>query len=91
MSIPDFLTFLLGEVNVTVERKTEYREAFAKQRGWTEKVENEDGKEIDNPVTFKEMFNRAVWAFVRGEAEAGQSQLDKEASEATDNFNDLIE
>lgn len=86
----DFYTFLLGKVNASAARKTELKNAFAKQIQWTAKIEDKEGNEIDNPVTFQDAFNDGVWEYVRGTCAAGQIQLDKEVAEAPDDFNDLI-
>ena len=89
MSI-DFYTFVLGEVNAIAARKIELKNAFAKQVSWTEKITNEEGKEIDNPVSFQEAFNDSIWQFVRQTCVAGQQKIDKEAGEEDDTFEDLV-
>lgn len=90
MNIPDFYTFLLANITATATRKIELKDAFAKQIGWTAKVD-EDGEEVDNPVTFQEALNKGVWAYIRETCVAGQQKLDKDEAEATDDFKDLVE
>ena len=50
----------------------------------------EDGKEVANPVTFKMMFNIAVWSFILEECVAGQKKIRREQSAADDTFEDLL-
>ena len=86
----DFYTKVLNEINATAARKIELRNAFAKQVSWTEKITNEEGEEIDNPVSFQDKFNESIWQFVRQACVAGQQKLDKEAGEEDDDFTDLV-
>jgi len=90
MAIPDFYTFLLNNVNASAARKIELKNAFSKQIGWTEKIDDGDGGEIDNPVSFQEALNSGTWEYVRGTCQSGQGQLDKEEAAATDDFKDLV-
>lgn len=90
MAIPNYHDFLLGEINADAGRKAVLKLALAKQWGWTAKIIDGDGKEIDNPFTFEEEFNRRTWDYHRGEAVAGKKSLDKEAREAPDTFEDLV-
>jgi len=88
----DFLSYVMENVTMTATRKTAMKAAFAKQVGWIEKVEDpkDPEKEIDNPITFKEVFNQGVREYIRGTCVAGQQKLDKEKAEADDTFEDLI-
>lgn len=86
----DFLTFVLENITATAERKQELKVAFAKQIGWTEKIKDENGKEIDNPVSFEEAFNKSIWEHIRQTCVAGQQKLDKEAAKPDDDFKDLL-
>ena len=86
----DFLTFVLNEITATPARKQQVRAAFAKQRRWTATIIDENGEEIVNPITFKMMFNCAVWRFIREECVAGQQKIRREEQAADDTFEDLI-
>lgn len=90
MPIPNFLGFVLENITAANGRKKELKDAFAKQVGWTEKVLNEEGEEIDNPVSFKKAFNSGVWEYIRQTCVAGMQKIRKEAAEADDTFNDLL-
>jgi len=87
----NFLDFVLQNVQMTAERKLELKDAFAKQISWTAKIDDGEGNEIDNPVTFAEAFNRGVTEYIRQTAVAGQQKLDAEVREGTDDFSDLVE
>ena len=87
----DFLTFVLNEITATPARKQQVRAAFAKQRKWTATITDENSEEIVNPITFKMMFNRAVWRFIREECVAGKKKILQEQAEADDTFEDLTE
>ena len=90
----DFYTFVLGEVNADVARKIELKNAFAEEIGWKAMVSStdKDGKEIeiDNPITFQEIFNLEMWKKLRETCVAGQAKLDKKTAEITDDFKDLV-
>lgn len=87
----DFLTFLLGEITATPERKLELKAAFAKQVGWTATVTDpETGEEVDNPITFKTCFNERVKEYIRQSCMAGQQKIRREQQAADDTFEDLL-
>jgi len=87
----NFLDLVLSSITATTDRKLELKASFAKQVSWTEKVQDPDNpeKEIDNPVTFKECFNKSVTEYIRQICIAGQQKLDKELQKEDDQFNDL--
>ncbi len=86
----DFLTFVLDNITATPERKLAVKAAFAKQRRWAATIIAESGEEIPNPITFKAMFNAAVWGFIREECVAGQKKIRREQADADDTFEDLL-
>jgi len=90
MAIPNFLGFVLENITATTGRKVEIKNALAKQWGWTAKIDDGEGNEIDNPLTFQQAFNKHFWAYGREEMVAGQQKLDKELREADDTFEDLV-
>ncbi len=90
MAVPDAYTFYLGAFNATASRKTEMKNAFARDINWVSKVNDKDGNEIDNPVTFQEAFNKEMWRKLKDTCVAGQIALNKDAAEANDDFTDLI-
>jgi len=87
----DFLTFVLNNITATPARKLAIKAAFAKQRGWTATVTDpEIGEEVNNPITFKQMFNGAVTAFIREECVAGMQKIRRAEQAADDTFGELI-
>lgn len=86
----DFLTFVLNNITATPARKLAVKAAFARQRRWTATVLDEDGEEVANSVTFKAMFNAAVWGFIREECVAGQRKIRRAQATADDTFGDLV-
>lgn len=86
MAIPDVFTLYLNEVNASASRKTQLKNAFAKEIKWEAEIDGEP-----NPVTFQEAFNNEIWRKVRETCRAGQIKLNQEAAEPVDEFSDLVE
>jgi len=85
----DILNYINQNTNLNTEKKVKLLDWFCKQRGWTEKITDGEGKEIDNPVTQKECFNDAVQKFIIETAKAGYISEVKEANEYPDEINSL--
>lgn len=88
----NFYTFVLQNITATAKREKELKDAFAKQIGWMEKIDDPENpeEEIDNPVSFQEAFNESIWQYLRQTCVAGMQKIKKETAKADDTFEDLI-
>ncbi len=66
----------------TIELTDAQTKEFAGQYGWTETIIDEDGKEIQNPVTAEEVATNAIEKYINDSVFAFKKETYEESKEA---------
>lgn len=64
----------------TIELTADEVKDFALMYGWTEKIVNDEEKEVDNPVSAEDVFDKQLEEFVNGTIQGGRIKKTAEAN-----------